>query len=113
MFPDSWLDIKRVSEFEGHIQEGRCPTVLAISVLDIKQPANWDGDPAVTSHWCLAHYIIDGHHKLFAASRAKQPVGLLSILALDRGVSGPEQHARLISAQKVESGGLANRSQQT
>jgi hypothetical protein len=112
MFPDSWLDIKRVSEFEGHLEEGRCPTALAISVLDIKEPANWDGDPAITSHWCLAHYIIDGHHKLFAASRAKRPIGLLSILALDRGISGPEQHAKLIAAQKVEPGGPANGSRQ-
>lgn len=102
MFPDGWLDAKRVSEFEAHMHEGRCPTALAISVLDIKQPANWDGDPAVTSHWCLAHYIIDGHHKLFAASHVKRPVGLLSILALDRGISSPEQHAKLIAAQKVD-----------
>jgi hypothetical protein len=102
MFPDSWLDAKRVSEFEGCLHDGRCPTALAISVLDIKQPANWDGNPAVTSHWCLAHYIIDGHHKLFAASRANRPVGLLSILALDRGVSSPEEHAKLIAARKVD-----------
>jgi len=108
MFPDSWLDLKRVSEFEGHLQEGRCPTALAISVLDIKQPADWDGNPEVTSHWCLAHYIIDGHHKLFAASRANRPVGLLSILALDRGISSPKQHAKLFASQKVGPNGPAN-----
>lgn len=111
MFPDSWCDAKRVSEFEGHLQEGRHPTALAISVLDIKQPANWDGDPSVTSHWCLAHYIIDGHHKILAASRSKRPVGLLSILALDRGISSAQEHAKLIAAQKVEPDCPANRSQ--
>ncbi|MCX6902038.1 MAG: hypothetical protein NTW03_00885 [Verrucomicrobia bacterium] len=116
MFPESWCDAKRVSDFEGHLQGGRYPTALAISVLDIKQPANWDGDPSVTSHWCLAHYIIDGHHKIFAASRSKRPVGLLSILALDRGVSSAQEHAKLIAAQKVEqmvqligAGGLSQR----
>jgi len=102
MFPDSWLDPKRVSEFEKYLCDGRCPTALAISVLDVKGPANWDGNPAITSHWCLAHYIIDGHHKLFAGSRAKRPVGLISILALDRGVSGAEEHAKLLAAQKIE-----------
>ena len=64
-------------------------------------------DPSVTSHWCLAHYIIDGHHKIFAASRSKRPVGLLSILALDRGVSSAQEHAKLIAAQKVEPDGPA------
>lgn len=108
MFPDSWLDAKRVSEFEGYLLNGGHPTALAISVLDIKSPANWDGDPAVTSHWCLAHYIIDGHHKLFAASRTSRPVGLLSIIALDRGVSTSEELAKLIEAQKVEPDGAAN-----
>lgn len=75
MFPESWLAAGRVSKFERSMHEGQCPTVLTISVLDIKQPAIWDGDPVVTSHWCLAHYILDGHHKLFAASRVKSPVG--------------------------------------
>ena len=108
MFPDNWLDAKRVSEFEEHLQVGQRPTVLAISVLDIKQPALWDGDPAVNSHWCLAHYIIDGHHKLFAAARAQRPVGLLSMLALDRGVSDPDEHTKLIAAQKVEPDATGN-----
>jgi hypothetical protein len=102
MFPEGWLDPSRVLEFQARLQEGRRPTALAISVLDIKQPANWDGKQAVTSHWCLAHYVIDGHHKLFAASRAQRPVGLISMLALGRGVSSPEEHAKLITAQAVE-----------
>ena len=102
MFPDGWLDSARVTEFEGYIREGRRPTALAISVLDIKQPAIWSGRPPVTCHWCLAHYIIDGHHKLFAASREKQPISLVSMFALNRGISGPEHHARLIEAQMVE-----------
>lgn len=102
MFPDGWLDSKRVSEFEKHLSDGRRPTALAISVLDVKQPANWDGNPAVTSHWCLAHYLIDGHHKVFASSRTKRPVGLISILALNQGVSAPDEHSKLLAAQKVE-----------
>src|SRR5258708_22678897 len=92
MFPGSWLDAKRIAEFEGRLQEGGRPTAIAISVLDIKQPANWDRDATVTSHSCLAHYISEGHHKLFAASCTKLPVGVLSILALARGVSSPEEH---------------------
>ena len=61
----------------------------------MKQPANWEGDPAVTSHWCLAHYLIDGHHKVFAASETGMPCTLLSFLAVDQGVSSPEEVAVL------------------
>jgi hypothetical protein len=99
MFPKEWLDASQVAELEARLKEGRRPTALAISVLDIKQPANWVGDPQATSHWCLAHYIVDGHHKLFAASRVGRPVGLVSALALGQGISGPEEHARLAAAQ--------------
>jgi hypothetical protein len=103
MFPESWLDLKQVSQFENYFHEGKRPTALAISILDVKEPAMWNGDPnpAVKSHWCLAHYIIDGHHKLFAASRTKRPIGLVSILALGHGVSGPEEHAKLIEILKT------------
>lgn len=111
MFPESWCDATRVAEYEGDLQEGRQPTALAISVLDIKQPAVWDGHPSVTSHWCVAHYIIDGHHKILAASRSKRPIGLLSMLALDRGVSSAQEHGKLIAAQKIDPCGAANPSQ--
>jgi len=100
-FTDNQLDPKRVLEFEKRLCDGKSPTALAISVLDVKQPANWVDGPAINTHWCLAHYVIDGHHKLFAGARTKRPVGLISILALDQGLSGPEEHARLLSAQKV------------
>ena len=102
MFPDTWLDSKRVLEFEKYIGDGGRPTALAISVLDVKRPAYWDEADTVTSHWCLAHYIIDGHHKLYAGSRIKRPVGLVSILALDQGISGAEEHSKLLATLKVE-----------
>ena len=49
MFLDIWLDSKRVPEFEKHLSDGRRPTALAISVLDVKQPANWNRNPAVVA----------------------------------------------------------------
>jgi hypothetical protein len=102
MFPEGWLDSARVSEFERDILNGRCPTALAISVLDVKQPADWNDNTEVTCHWCLAHYIIDGHHKIFAAQRAERPVSIISMLALDRGISSPEDHAKLAEILKVQ-----------
>lgn len=95
MFPETRLDAQRVASFEAAIREGSRPTAMAISLLDIKGPAMWDESPAITSHWCLTHYIIDGHHKVFAAHRANRPIGLISMLAVQQGISSPDDHRRL------------------
>lgn len=99
MFPKNYLDAKTIRSYE--MQEAT-PTALAVSVLDVKQPADWDGDPEVTEHWCLAHYLLDGHHKMFAASQAQRRITLLSFLAVDRGVSSPDQIAKLLAVLSKE-----------
>lgn len=91
MFPHSWLKPEIVMSYQSRLAGDPLPTALAISVLDVKQPAVWEGEPDVTSHWCLAHYLLDGHHKVFAATQAGRKVGLLSFLAVRQGVSTVEQ----------------------
>ena len=95
MFPETWLDDEQVQSFVRRIRQGESPTALAISILDVKEPADRDGDLDVSCHWCLAHYLIDGHHKVFAASALGQPISFVSMFATDQGISGPEDYARL------------------
>ena len=97
-FPHSWLDTERVERYKQQFSTGAKPTAVSLSVLDINQPADWEGDKAITEHWCLAHYLIDGHHKAFAAATAYQPLTLISFLATERGISRPEDIERLINA---------------
>ena len=40
---------------------------------------------------CLAHYLLDGHHKVFAANKAGLPITLLAFLAVEQGISSAEQ----------------------
>lgn len=101
MCPQQWLDQKRVQEMAEMMSAGRRPTAISLSVLDVKQPADWTGSPAITEHWCLAHYLIDGHHKAYAASQNKQPLTLLSFLALGEGVSCEEQKLSIIEMMKA------------
>ena len=91
MFPQNWLEAKDVERYTTVLERGGQPTAVAISVLDVKQPAMWEGEPEVTEHWCLAHYLLDGHHKSFAAARAGLPITLLSFLAIDKGIASPDQ----------------------
>lgn len=86
MFPESWLKKERVQYYERQFAAGICPTAVSVSILDIKGPSDGGDD-----HWCLAHYLVDGHHKVAAAARSGQEITLLSFIALDHGVSSPEQ----------------------
>lgn len=86
MYPESLLDDSRIAFYENELRNGRAPTAIALSLLDVKQP-----ERAEISHWCLAHYVVDGHHKLAAAARTQQELTLLAFIAVDRGVSTQDQ----------------------
>lgn len=61
---------------------------MALSVLDVKGPAETGVD-----HWCLGHFLLDGHHKVAAAARTGRSLTVLAFIALEHGVSSPEQVA--------------------
>ena len=86
-FPHNWLNKSRVSSYRESIKNGSKPTMVAISVLDVKEPADGENEIDITSHWCLAHYVVDGHHKAYAAALENQPITLISFLAVEKGVS--------------------------
>ena len=97
MFPGRYLDTKTIEFYKALPSRQPGPTAFAISVLDVKQPADWGGNPEIQEHWCLAHYLLDGHHKMFAAAQSGKPISLLSCLAIKKGVSGPNEIAKVIS----------------
>ena len=87
--PDT-IDQKRVDFYKDQILKDNKPTAICLTILDVKEPAVWpDSDikPEFTSHWCVAHYILDGHHKIKAASDLNSEITLLSFVAVDKGVS--------------------------
>lgn len=91
IYPSSQLDEERVKHYEEKIRNGHQPTALAVSVLDVKCPADYpiiDGkevQPEISTHWCVAHYLIDGHHKIHVAHRQRKSITLLTYLS--RGAS--------------------------
>jgi hypothetical protein len=96
MYPAGWLDAGTIEGYSAQLERSEKPTAVALSVLDVKQPANWADGTAVNTHWCLAHYLLDGHHKLSAAAASGQPIRLVSFLAVDEGVSSPENIETLL-----------------
>jgi hypothetical protein len=105
------LDLVTLEAYQRQLSEGGQPTALAISVLDVKQPDRCDikewtrahGAPPITQHWCLAHFLLDGHHKLEAAASSRAPLRLLSFLSIQHSVSTHEDIDRLIHALETGS----------
>jgi hypothetical protein len=96
MFPKRYLHEATIQSYDAILNHPTTPTALAVSILDVKQPADWAGDLEITTHWCLAHYLLDGHHKMCAAANGGKPISILSFLAIEKGVSGPEQIAEVL-----------------
>lgn len=99
MFPAGWLGVDAVREYELQISDGRKPTALALSVLEVKQPATWEDetdDAKITEHWCLTHYLLDGHHKVYAASKVAKPITMLSFLAVKQSIATEEDIVTLL-----------------
>ena len=98
LFPPHWLDEDVVKEYQERLLGGDEPTALAISVLDIRSPEPDFGElPSdIDTHWCLAHYLLDGHNKVFAASQTDRPITLISYLSVDHSVASLEQIQRVL-----------------
>ena len=101
IFPQTWLDKLRIDFYKDKILNGNIPTAIGLSVLDIKAPAVWNDDiiPEYTDHWCLAHYILDGHHKIFAANELGKPINLMTFLAIDECIHVKEDDIKTMLNQ--------------
>jgi len=95
--PAAELDSDRIAFFERKLSEGGTPTAVAAGVLDIK--GYWDSPH---SHWCVGHYLLDGHHKVEAAARIGRPITLLSFIASEQGISSPEQIDQLLAGHALD-----------
>lgn len=85
--PPASLNPETVDAYKVSIASGAQPTVFAISVIDSKTSHAGNEDDPLTTHHCLSHYVLDGHHKLEAAASLGKPITIISFLAKDRCLS--------------------------
>lgn len=95
MVPPGWNDRGRVQHYRDQMGEGVIPTAVALSTLDLCQPASDDESTDYYVHWGLTHFLLDGHHKMEAAARAGATVQLLALVSVDGSLAGPDDLARL------------------
>jgi hypothetical protein len=95
MVPPSWNDSQQVAAYRADIDEGRTPTAVAVSTLDVCAPAVTRPGTDYYAHWGLTHFLLDGHHKVAAGAQAGRPVRLLTLVSLDASLATEEQVLRL------------------
>jgi hypothetical protein len=89
---DEALDEATIQKYVTVLDKGQFPTAVSLSILDIFQP--YDGD----EHWCMAHYLLDGHHKVEAAARTGKPLTLLAFVPQKAGLSATEHIDKLVAS---------------
>ena len=82
--------------YADRLSAGERPTALAVSLLDVRGPTTREEGPTVNEHWCLAHYLLDGHHKTYASFLAEKPIALLSFLTTAESVATEENVDRVL-----------------
>ena len=89
LYPVKDLNENRVKAYEKLIAKGKKPTILSLGVLDVKTSMEYpeingeEINPEIHTHWCFANYLIDGHHKLKAASNLAKPITILTFVSKD------------------------------
>lgn len=95
MVPATWNEPDTVADYERRLAEGEIPTAVALSVLEVAEPATTSPRLTHERHWGLMHFLLDGHHKMQAAARTGRPVRVLSFLALGQGTGSRAQALRV------------------
>ena len=90
LYSPSNTDPQRVDEYQKPYGEHLSPIAVALGVLDVKSSEAWPEDesgekiqPEFRTHWCLANYLLDGHHKVLGAARSGQALRMISFISRD------------------------------
>ena len=63
MVPPSWNDSARVlRRTPSGCAQSSAPTAVAVTTLDVCAPAVAATARDWYTHWCLTHFLLDGHH---------------------------------------------------
>ncbi|MGG4453033.1 hypothetical protein [Brevibacillus porteri] len=86
--------MRKMEEYIVPIQASKSLNPVAINDymerVDIKYPFHHFDEV-----WVYSHFLLDGHHKMFAANKAKKAIILLSFLSIDESFSSKKQIDKL------------------
>ena len=100
------LNDGRITFYKSKLQSGQKPVALSIGVLDVKTSEDYpyinneQVKPEFGTHWCLANYIIDGHHKFKAASELNQELELITFISRDESTNLIDDMVNILAENK-------------
>lgn len=110
MVPPAWNDHARVEHYRDVMRKGVTPTAVALTTLDVCQPAIDDQSTDYYAHWGLTHFLLDGHHKMEAAASAGSTVQLLALVSCNDSLATADEIARLPELLAQPSGARSRKS---
>jgi hypothetical protein len=78
---ETTLDAATVKEYRKQFRAGYQPTAIALSMVDVRYPSGRGFE------WNLIHFLLDGHHKMRAASQQRRFITVLSFLSIDQSLA--------------------------
>lgn len=85
--------------YQEQILAGTQPTALAYSIIEGRHTQAGEAYKA-PDEWSVMHFLVDGHHKMFAAMQAQAPITLLSFLHYPFVNGGAYNHPHSPSLQE-------------
>lgn len=101
IYPHTWLQKETLELYRNRVGRENPPTAVAISILDVKQPAVGNESSEFNSHYCFAHYLIDGHHKTYTAAATNSSCTLLSFIAHEKGTSSNDDIQKVVASSQT------------
>jgi len=98
MVPPGWNDRDRVEEHAERLRRSSRPTCVTLSLLDVRQRAVANTPEEGLVHWGLAHFLLDGHHKIEAAAANGNRLQVLSLLSTEHSLADAAHIARAIDS---------------
>jgi len=84
------LSPKHIKWYEASLRRDEAPTALALSYLDFRVER---GSTDVVN---FVHFLLDGHHKMMAASKLNMPISLLSFFTTSNSMAAKRVISELI-----------------
>ena len=85
------LNPATIESYRRRFRAGHQSTAVALSMVDVRYPSGRGFE------WNLIHFLLDGHHKMRAASQQRRPITLLSFLSIDQSLAREEMLNETIS----------------
>ncbi|MEZ5225776.1 MAG: hypothetical protein R2710_03620 [Acidimicrobiales bacterium] len=98
MVPPNWNDRSKVEAHAKRLAISSQLTCVALSVLDVRQRAFADTPEEALIHWGLAHFLLDGHHKIEAAAAAGSRLQILSLLSIEHSLADDAAVERIVDS---------------